>query len=337
MNEPQIGPKEALIIQGKRDTVLEVDDLHVYYDTNLGPIKAVNGVSFRLRRGESLGLVGESGSGKSTTVLSLMGLIKPPGRIVKGRILLNGLDIVRATDREIRAVRFVKMSLVPQGAMNSLNPVMKIGEQIADTIRAHIPKSTNSSIKSRITEVLESVDLSPSVVKRYPHELSGGMKQRVCMAMATALRPEVIIADEPTSALDVVVQRQVFETLKSLQESLSASVLLVGHDMGLMAQFVDRVAVMYAGKIVELSPTTEFFEKPFHPYAKQLIDSLPTLGRRRPLTGITGLPPSLRMLPPGCPFHPRCAKAMDQCRSVEPSFVQASGCRSVACHLFPKV
>ena len=234
------------------ERVLDVRNLQVSYHTPRGLVRAVNGVSFFLRPSEKLGLVGESGSGKTTTALSLMRLIQAPAVIEGGEVWLDGQDLLSLTEEEMRQARSADIALIPQGAMNSLNPVMKIGEQLRDTIKSHMEGESRASLDARIQEVLEWVELRPTVMEAYPHELSGGMKQRVCIAMGILLSPKVIIADEPTSALDVVVQRQVMETLGRVQRDLGASVILVGHDMGLMAQFVDRVGVMYGGKLVEV-------------------------------------------------------------------------------------
>jgi len=316
------------------DTILDIQDLQVHYATKLGPVRAVNGVSIQLKAGEKLGLVGESGSGKSTLASAVMRLIKPPGEIVGGRVLLDGRDILAMNNEELRQIRFAEIGLVPQGAMNSLNPVMKVWDQIADTIRAHSSAHRTEDIEDRIMGLLNSVDLDPNVANLYPHELSGGMRQRVCLAMAISLRPRVIIADEPTSALDVVVQRQVFDTLDRLQAELGIAVILVGHDMGLMAQFVDRVGVLYAGKLIELSPTMELFKNPLHPYTQRLIDSLPSLEERAVFRGIGGGPPSLRSLPSGCIFHPRCEQAMPHCSEIIPLLQDQTGGGAVACHLY---
>jgi peptide/nickel transport system ATP-binding protein len=322
-----------------RDAVLDVRDLRVSYHTPGGLVRAVNGVSFSLKPGERLGLVGESGSGKTTTALSLMRLLPESAMIEGGEVLLNGVDLLRLAEEEMRQARFADISLIPQGAMNSLNPMMKVGEQLRDTIRAHRngvnSKVNNTNIDTRIQEVLESVELRASVMDSYPHELSGGMKQRVCIAMAILLNPKVIIADEPTSALDVVVQRQVMETLRRVQDALGASVILVGHDMGLMAQFVDRVGVMYGGKLVEVGPVRGIFKDPLHPYTRLLIKSLPNLQTKEEFRGIPGLTPSLLTPPPGCMFHPRCPQAMQRCSVDIPVLEEIiKPDRWVSCHLY---
>ena len=321
-------------VVGAPEIVLEVRDLRVSYQTARGPIRAVNGVSFFVRAGERLGLVGESGSGKTTTALSLMRLIQAPAVIEGGQVWLAGKELLRLSEEEMRQARAANIALIPQGAMNSLNPMMKVGEQLRDTITAHTGSRSNEEIDARIRHALESVELSPNVMAAYPHELSGGMKQRVCIAMGILLEPHVIIADEPTSALDVVVQRQVMETFRRVQTELNAAVVLVGHDMGLMAQFVDRVGVMYGGKLVEVGPVRDIFKDPHHPYTQMLIGSLPTLDAQEDFQGIPGLTPSLLNPPPGCMFHPRCPQAWSRCSTLVPVYQEFSPDRWVACHLY---
>ena len=288
---------------------LQVKDLKVYYDTPEGVVKAVDGISFSLAQGKRLALVGESGSGKSTLSMALMRLTRAPGRIAAGNIFLDDVDILDLDVEEMRLARLSKISLVPQGAMNSLNPVLKIKDQILDGLFDHQvfggKKFSKDEQYSKVNDLLSAVELIPSVGDMYPHELSGGMKQRVAIAIATSMDPQVIVADEPTSALDVVVQRTVMQTLGRLQEGLEASIVLVGHDMGLVAQFADFVGVMYAGKMVELGPVNSVFEKPLHPYTRLLIRSLPTLENKEDFVGIPGLPPPLLNLPPGCTFCTR--------------------------------
>jgi peptide/nickel transport system ATP-binding protein len=319
---------------GDRETILEIRDLHVYYHTSRGPAKAVNGVSFSLARGEVLGLVGESGSGKSTIALSLLRMIKAPGRIEQGEVVLDGRDLLSLPEEAMRLVRLGEIAMVAQGAMNSLNPVMRIRDQIVDSWKDHDAGMNRGETEDRIADLLRWVGLRPEVARMYPHELSGGMKQRAVIAIAISLRPKVIIADEPTSALDVVVQRQIMATLRRVQEDLGAAVILIGHDMGLMAQSVDRLGVMYAGELAELSPVRDIFKDPLHPYSKLLIASLPSLDHKGKLRGIPGLPPSLLNPPAGCPFHPRCPYVMDRCRVEAPPLEPKRPNRLAACHLY---
>jgi len=316
--------------------VLEVKNLNVHYDTGRGAAKAVNDVSFSLRPGERLGLIGESGSGKTTMATALMRLTKSPGRIVSGSVMLDGKDVLKMSPRELRAARLSDIALIPQGAMSSLNPVMRLEEQIIDGIVAHKPHMKRAELDARVVELLKSVGLAPEVARRFPHELSGGMKQRAAMAIATSLSPKVIVADEPTSALDVVVQRQVMQTLGRLQDGLGAAVVLIGHDMGLIAQFADIVGVMYAGKLVEIGPVRQMIETPRHPYTRLLVDSLPGIEVKQALTGIPGLPPPLVDLPPGCSFNPRCPYAFDRCRSETPLPQEVGPRQFAACHLYPE-
>jgi peptide/nickel transport system ATP-binding protein len=283
---------------------------------------------------ERLGLVGESGSGKSTIALALMRLIRPPGKIEGGRVQLDGVNLLELADEPMRRLRLAAIALVAQGAMNSLNPVVRVREQIIDGMRDHDQNLPRQAANARVASLLDQVGLKPEVADRFPHELSGGMKQRVCIAIAIALKPKVILADEPTSALDVVVQRQVMETLKRVQEQLGASVVLVGHDMGLMAQFVHRLGVMYAGRLVEVSPVREIFSEPLHPYTQLLIGSLPSLEQKGKFQGIPGLPPSVLERPSGCSFHPRCPHAMPRCTVEDPQLLQVRPNRWVACHLY---
>ena len=316
--------------------ILVVDDLSVHYDTPAGPARAVDHVSFSLNPAERLGLIGESGSGKTTMATALMRLTRAPGRIAGGSVMLDGRDILKMSARELRETRLRDIALIPQGAMSSLNPVMRLRDQIADAILAHTDRWSGSTLDARINQLLANVGLDASAGRRYPHELSGGMKQRAAMAIATSLAPKVIVADEPTSALDVVVQRQVMQTLGRLQDGLGAAVVLIGHDMGLIAQFANTVGVMYAGKLVEIGPVAQMIEAPRHPYTRLLVDSLPGIKVKKNLTGIPGLPPPLVDLPAGCSFNPRCPYAFDRCRSETPSLQEVAPRQRVACHLYPE-
>jgi len=314
------------------EPILRVEGLCVGFDHPQGPVRAVDNVSFSLAPGERFGLAGESGSGKSTLALSILRLIKSPGRIAAGEVWLAGTPLAELDEEGIRALRLAGIALVPQGSMNSLNPVLRIGRQITDAFADHGLHLGRSEQERRVGASLAEVGLSENVARMYPHELSGGMKQRACIAIAISLRPRVIIADEPTSALDVVVQRQVMATLARVQQDLGAALILIGHDMGLMAQFVDRLAVMYAGRLVEVAPIAEIIANPRHPYTRALIASLPSLDARGTLAGIPGLAPLLRELPAGCAFHPRCPIAVARCRSEKPPVRDLAGAQ-VACHL----
>ena len=335
-------------------TVLKVENLHVYYDTPAGTVKAVNGVSFELRHGERLALVGESGSGKSTMATALMRMTRPPGRIVSGSITLSDRDLLQISEAEMRRARLAEIALMPQGAMNSLNPVIRIEKQIVDGILDHVQaniraaennrssadtaidltrKPTRSQLRERVAELLTRVGLSPAVARMFPHELSGGMKQRAVLAIATCLSPKVILADEPTSALDVVVQRQIMQTLGKLQTGIDAAVILVGHDMGLVAQFAHTIGVMYAGKLVELGPVHQIFENPQHPYTRLLIESLPSFSEKKDFIGIPGMPPRLINLPTGCAFAPRCPSVMEICRNTDPIDENIQQGWRASCHL----
>jgi peptide/nickel transport system ATP-binding protein len=315
-------------------TGLLVNDLHVEFFTDDGVVRAVDGVDFTLRPGLRMGVVGESGSGKTTTALALMGMIKPPGRVTGGTALLDGIDLLRLGETEHARVRLRDISYIPQGAMNSLNPVMRVKDQIADAIRTHEGRASKAERRTRILGLMRMVGLPSRVYSMYPHELSGGMKQRVCIAMAIALNPTVIIADESTSALDVVVQRVVAQTLIKVKDTLGVSMIMIGHDMGLMAQLVDRIAVMYAGNIVETAPVDTMFKEPLHPYSQLLIESIPTLKERKPLKITEGITHDPRNPPPGCIFQLRCPFVMDRCRSVRPPMRELKPRHTVACHLY---
>lgn len=311
---------------------LRVENLTVYYDTPRGPVHAVENLSFSLHAQERLGLVGESGSGKSTMALTIMRLIKPPARVVSGHIWLGDTDLLAIPESRMKQLRLSEIALVAQGSMNSLNPVMRVRNQIGLGLRDHGIKLSNSELDDRVAALLATVGLPPQVADMYPHELSGGMKQRVVIAIAISLTPRVIIADELTSALDVVVQRQVMETLRDVQAKIGASVILVGHDMGLMAQFVERLGVMYAGHLMEVSPMREIYHHPRHPYTQLLITSLPSTEVKGEFVGIPGLPPSLLNVPSGCVFHPRCPMAQARCRTEVPLLRQIQPETWAACH-----
>ena len=329
VKEPQVEPR-----QRKLEPVLKVRDLKVFYDTPKGDVLAVNGVSFNLYEGETLGLVGESGCGKSTTAYGILHLVQHPGRIAGGNVYLNEADLMALSERDFRKLRWTELALIPQGAMNSLNPTMKVHKQIADAINTHEGRQPKDKLKARILDLFRTVGLPARVYSMYPHELSGGMKQRVCIAMGIACNPTVVVADESTSALDVVVQRVVAQTLLKVKEMLGVSMIMIGHDMGLMAQMVDRIAVMYAGKMVEIAPVRSLFSKPLHPYSQVLIDSIPSLKEKKPLKITEGITHDPRNPPPGCIFQLRCPFVHDRCKTEEPLLRELQTRHQIACHLY---
>ena len=313
--------------------LLDVQDLTTYYEVERGFVKAAEEVSFYVNRGEAFGLAGESGCGKTTVALSLMRLLPPNGRIVKGRILLDGEDLVRKSEEEMRRIRWKRISIVFQGAMNALNPVFTVGSQIVEAILTHENVSKEEAW-SRARKLFDMVGLDPSRLREYPHEFSGGMRQRAMIAMALACNPDLIIADEPTTALDVITQAQVLRAIDELRHKLNLSMILISHDLATIADTCDRVAIMYAGKIVEYGDIVSVFKHTLHPYSQKLIAAFPSiLGEKRPLSTIHGFPPDLLNPPPGCRFHPRCPYASERCRREEPKLVEARKEHYVACHL----
>jgi peptide/nickel transport system ATP-binding protein len=286
--------------------LLEVQDLYVQYMTPRGPLRAVDGVSFAIAPGEVLGLAGESGSGKSTVAHAIMRLLRPPALITGGRALLNGEDLLDMNDEELERVRWRDISIVFQSAMNALNPVITIGEQITDVIDAHLGLSPKEAI-DRAAFLLDLVGIDSRRLNSYPHQLSGGMRQRAVIAIALALSPQIMIMDEPTTALDVVVQREILQEIEELKEKMGFSIMFITHDLSLLVEFATRIAIMYAGEIVELAPAHELFEHPLHPYTQGLMNSFPALsGPKVKLSGIPGAPPDMVAPPTGCRFHPRC-------------------------------
>ncbi|MBX3000613.1 MAG: ABC transporter ATP-binding protein [Caldilineaceae bacterium] len=316
------------------EPILRVNNLDVHYYTDAGTVVANSGVTLDLRPGERLGLVGESGSGKSTLALAILRMIKPPGSIAGGEIWLDNVDLTKLSEERMRQIRGNEISMVPQGAMNSLNPVMRIQDQIIDSMVDHNLGLSRAQMVKMANDALRAVELDLKVGRMYPHELSGGMKQRACIAISVAMNPKVIIADEPTSALDVITQRQVMETLGKLQDQLGSAIILIGHDMGLMAQFVDRIAVMYAGRLMELARVQEIFTDPLNPYTQLLIKSIPGLSNRGDFTGIPGITPPLTALPPGCVFNNRCPNAMPVCMTTMPALREHKPRHQAACYLY---
>ncbi|HLJ32123.1 MAG TPA: ABC transporter ATP-binding protein [Ktedonobacteraceae bacterium] len=348
------------------NVLLEIKHISVDYYAASGNVHALNDVNITLERGQILGLVGESGSGKSTLAYAITRLLHPPAVITDGEILYYprsdrdeqqprkkvvhswqqsateteppSVDILQLTPAQLRAFRWNELSIVFQSAMNALNPVMTIGTQIQDVLRTHRPKMGPDSRKQRALELLRLVGIAPDRIRSYPHELSGGMRQRAIIAIALALSPELIILDEPTTALDVVVQREILTEIMRLREQLGFSVIFITHDLSLLLEMADTIAVMYAGRVVEKATSQELRSRPCHPYSYGLLNSFPTIhGPRRRMTGIPGSPPDLRAIPSGCAFHPRCPCAFDACSSVFPALLPVStgmDSRRVACHLY---
>jgi oligopeptide/dipeptide ABC transporter ATP-binding protein len=314
--------------------VLEVRDLTVEFDSPAGPLRAVDGVSFDLRRGETLGLVGESGCGKTTTILGLLRLLPPGGRIVNGSVRYGDDDLVALSEGEMRHVRWSRLSLIFQGAMNALNPVRPVGDQVAEAIRVHEPGIGRRAAAARAGELLERVGIGRNRYGDYPHSYSGGMRQRAMIALALACKPDVVMADEPTTALDVMIQAQILELLSELGREMGMSVILVTHDLGVVAQTCDRVVVMYGGRVAEEADTSRLFADPQHPYTQRLLASFPDVSNPdRRLRGIPGSPPHLDAMPPGCPFAPRCPHVFDRCNlEVPPPFDLRDG-RRASCFL----
>ena len=316
--------------------LLEIKDLKVHYQTLRGYVKAVDGVDLKQSRAETLGLVGESACGKTTTAFSLLRLLPPQGRIVAGEIFLEGDDILKKTSSEMREIRWKRISMIFQNAMNALNPVLRIRDQIIEPILTHEKVGKVEAVK-RVEELMEMVRMDRSNLDSYPHELSGGMRQRSVIAMALANRPQLIIADEPTSALDVVVQAQILQLLKDLQAKMSLSMILITHDLSIVAETCNNIAVMYAGKIVESADAYTILRRAEHPYTKAMVEAFPSLDRPREerLTSIKGTPPELINPPSGCRFHPRCPYAKEICKIKEPEVIGVGADHTVACHLYP--
>ncbi|MFE4860554.1 ABC transporter ATP-binding protein [Streptomyces sp. NPDC056670] len=314
--------------------LLEVRDLQVEFRTRDGVAKAVNGVNYSVAAGETLAVLGESGSGKSVTAQAVMGILDmPPGRIAGGEILFQGRDLLKLKEDERRKVRGSEMAMIFQDALSSLNPVLSVGDQLSEMFTVHRGMSRKDG-KAKAVELMDRVRIPAAKerVGQYPHQFSGGMRQRIMIAMAMALEPSLIIADEPTTALDVTVQAQVMDLLAELQRELNMGLILITHDLGVVADVADKIAVMYAGRIVEQAPVHEIYKAPAHPYTKGLLESIPRLDQKgRELYAIKGLPPNLMHIPPGCAFNPRCPMAQDICRSEVPPLFDVAPGRQSAC------
>ncbi|GAA2601415.1 ABC transporter ATP-binding protein [Streptomyces axinellae] len=318
-------------------SLLEVRDLHVDFHTRDGVVKAVNGVNYSVDAGETLAVLGESGSGKSVTAQAVMGILDmPPGRIPKGEILFHGKDMLTMSKEERRKIRGAKIAMIFQDALSSLNPVLTVGYQLGEMFRVHQGMSRKAA-KAKAVELMDRVKIPAAKdrVNDYPHQFSGGMRQRIMIAMALALEPDLIIADEPTTALDVTVQAQVMELLAELQREFNMGLILITHDLGVVADVADKIAVMYAGRIVETAPVKELYRAPAHPYTRGLLDSIPRLDQKgQELYAIQGLPPNMAKVPQGCAFHPRCPVAQDICRTEQPALADVGDGRGSACHFW---
>lgn len=321
----------------KKDILLNIEDLYVQYDTNDGTAYAVNGISFQIKKGETFGLVGETGAGKTTTALSILKLLpQKVGNLNKGKIEFEGQDLVQFSEEDMRSIRGSHISMIFQDPMTSLNPVLTVGDQIAESIETHHPDLSTDDIEDRVDNVLQLVGIPASRKDEYPHQFSGGMKQRVVIAMALVCDPMLLLADEPTTALDVTVQNQVLDMMATLKKDFNTSMIMITHDLGIVCQMCDNVAIMYAGEIIEIGSVFDIFDfdKAHHPYTKGLFGSLPSLqGSAKRLKPVDGLMPDPMDLPTGCKFHPRCEHCTEQCKT-EPPQAFTEGTHSIRCHLY---
>jgi len=317
--------------------LLQVQNLTVNYRTLSGWVRAAEGVNFEVEEGIALGLAGESGCGKTTVAMSLLKILPRGGVIRRGRVLFEGTDLVPLSEASMRKIRWKGISIVFQGAMNALNPVYKVGDQIGEAIKTHEPGVSGADVKSRVEMLLETVGIEPSRADNFPHEFSGGMRQRALIAMALAASPKMLIADEPGTALDVIVQAQTLKLLRDLKDRLGLSMIMISHDLSIIAETCEKLAIMYAGKIVEYGDTRSIFRNPMHPYTQGLIKAFPSIkGERVRLTSIPGQPPDLLHPPPACRFNPRCPYVMDICKKIEPPLEEhGEHGHLAACHLYP--
>lgn len=317
-------------------TVLDVQNLTTHYSTLRGWVRAAENVSFQVEQGQALGIAGESGCGKTTVALSLLKILPRGGKIRRGKILFDGTDLVPLSEDSMRKIRWKGIAIVFQGAMNAFNPVFKVGDQIIEAIKLHEPDVSKKNALERARSLLELVGVEPDRVDNYPHEFSGGMRQRALIAMALAANPKLLIADEPGTALDVIVQAQTLKLLRELKDKLGLAMIMISHDLSIIAETCEKVAIMYAGRIVEYGDATAIFKEPLHPYTQGLVKAFPSIhGSRVRLASIPGQPPNLLDPPPACRFNPRCPYVMDVCRKVDPPLEKAgSGDHLVACHLY---
>jgi len=316
-------------------SLLNVQNLKMYYRLRAGYVRAVDGVSFTIEKGEALGLVGESGCGKTSIALTLLKILPRNALIVDGKVIFDGKDILSMDEETFRReIRWKGISLVFQGAMNALNPLYRIEDQIIEAIRLHEPETSKEEARERVKKLFELVGIDPSRSKNYPHEFSGGMKQRACIAMALSCNPKLLIADEPGTALDVIVQAQTLKLLRELKKKLNISMMVISHDLSIITEVCDKVAVMYAGKIVEYGDIISIYKEPLHPYTIDLVNAFPKISsKRQKLSFIPGSPPDLLYPPKGCRFHPRCKYAMEICRKEEPPIVDVGANHYIKCHL----
>lgn len=314
--------------------LMDIRGLSVEYLVGDRRLRAVDNVSFTINKGETVGLAGESGCGKSTLAFALTKLQKPPALIVEGEVIFDGKDVLAFDEEELRRFRWKETSVVFQSAMNCLNPVISINQQICDVLRVHNPAMNRGELQDRARELLRIVGIHPDRLNQYPHQFSGGMRQRAVLAISLALKPQLIIMDEPTTALDVVVEREIMDQLSELKEQFGFSILLISHDLSLMGEITDRIAVMYAGKLVEIAPTEDVLFRPQHPYTKGLVNSFPDLlGEKKELTGISGNPMNLFNPPAGCYFEERCPESTDQCKKSDPTLITLNSQHKAKCHL----
>lgn len=319
-------------------TLLDVQNLTTYYEISRGFVKAVEDVSFSIDKGEALGLAGESGCGKTTVALSLLRILPPNGKIVKGKIKLKDIEVLKLSERELRdKIRWKEISLIFQGAMNAMNPMYKVEDQIVEAILLHEKGVTKQEAKERVAKLFEMVGLEPERAKGYPHEFSGGMRQRAMIAMALSCNPSILIADEPSTALDVIVQAQVLKLIDELKRKLNLAIIMISHDLSIISETCDKLAIMYAGRIVEFGDVLNIYKKPLHPYTQGLIAAFPSIhAPKTEMSAIPGSPPNLLDPPKGCRFAPRCNYAMEVCQKKVPQLIKVSENHYVACHLVHK-